>query len=273
MIENMVETDSYWNHHNHHHFHADTEPAFVVRPGQSCCPDPEEECVCVTQDDVDYWNSLGEQVSAISSLTGIDPSVLSGLSNSAKLWNSNYDTVSANSAKWNNVSSVSSAFEQLSALSSLIESKNDKLYFDKSLSGNGTSANPYGIQNYDYYYRTFTKMVNLLFPDDHKPSETTLFRYDDKGNIVPNFVSITGKTEVDLPVIDNKIKENETDIKKLSSSDKKQEKQIEYLNDVVKNLQKGSGSTEIVKEIAETYDPETIKKLSGENTIYVSYDM
>ena len=182
--------DSHW----HHHIHPDTEPAFVVRPGASCCPEPTEECVCVTEEDVDMWNK-------ISALSGISDSALSNLSafdkfaTSAEKWNSNYNTVSSNSADWNetvykinelsgiidssayweNVADVvtnNSSFwdkaynsipaiinntNDISALSSKFE-KNIKTSYDSSLSGDGTPNSPKGVK----FYNEYVSLINQL---------------------------------------------------------------------------------------------------------------
>lgn len=176
----------------HHRPHSDLEVAAVPMPGHDCCPEPQEECVCVTSGDVALWN----EISALSGLSGIDWDTLyniSGLSASANLWNSNYTTVRTNSAAWSNKLDSSaleenSAFWQgasetvrdnsakwNSACSSIPQiytnktnieklsadfAKQVKIYFDKTtIEGDGTYNSPYTVKD----YTTYKEVVNTIY--------------------------------------------------------------------------------------------------------------
>lgn len=135
----------------------DTEPASVGPWG--CCPPPHpDDCVCVTQQDIDNWNNI----SAVSALSGIDLSPLSSISGmdlpySATLWNSCYDTVYENSAMWNEISGLPELSGYVSAFSAWTVDKIDELsahenrvfvdydYYPYSLEGNGTAESPVGL--------------------------------------------------------------------------------------------------------------------------------
>lgn len=176
----------------HHRPHSDLEVAAVPMPGHDCCPEPQEECVCVTSGDVALWN----EISALSGLSGIDWDTLyniSGLSASANLWNSNYTTVRTNSAAWSNKLDSSaleenSAFWQgaseivrdnsakwNSACSSIPQiytnktnieklsadfARQVKIYFDKTtIEGDGTYNSPYTVKD----YTTYKEVVNTIY--------------------------------------------------------------------------------------------------------------
>lgn len=135
----------------------DTEPASVGPWG--CCPPPHpDDCVCVTQQDIDNWNNI----SAVSALSGIDLSPLSSISGmdlpySATLWNSCYDTVYENSAMWNGISGLPELSGYVSAFSAWTVDKIDELsahenrvfvdydHWPYSLEGNGTAESPVGL--------------------------------------------------------------------------------------------------------------------------------
>lgn len=138
----------------------DTEPASVGPWG--CCPPPHpDDCVCVTQQDIDNWNNI----SAVSALSGIDLSPLSSISGmdlpySATLWNSCYDTVYENSAMWNEISGLPELSGYVSAFSAWTVDKIDELsahqntvivdrdFYPYCLDGNGTSAWPVGLSSH-----------------------------------------------------------------------------------------------------------------------------
>ena len=135
----------------------DTEPASVGPWG--CCPPPHpDDCVCVTQQDIDNWNNI----SAVSALSGLDLSPLSSISGmdlpySATLWNSCYETVYENSAMWNCISGLPELSGYVSAFSAWTVDKIEELsahenrvfvdydYYPYSLEGNGTAESPVGL--------------------------------------------------------------------------------------------------------------------------------
>ena len=132
----------------------DTEPASVGPWG--CCPPPHpDDCVCVTQQDIDNWNNI----SAVSALSGLDLSPLSSISGmdlsySATLWNSNYETVYENSAMWNEISGLPELSGYVSAFSAWtidkieeLSAHENRVYVDQddrpySLEGDGSSEKP-----------------------------------------------------------------------------------------------------------------------------------
>lgn len=128
----------------------DTEFAWMGRPGQPCCPDDSSACLCITSADTSAWDSVYNTVSANSGTWGGD------LSKYSAAWQSTYYDVSANSASWNSaakldISLVSarweSAFNAYSACKALVESYSGqgKLYANEPLSGDGTTDNPFGL--------------------------------------------------------------------------------------------------------------------------------
>lgn len=175
-----------------HRTHSDLEVAAVPLPGHGCCGEPDEYCVCVTSGDVALWN----EISALSGLSGIDWDTLyniSGLSASANLWNSDYNTVRTNSAYWSNKLD-STAFEEISAFwqgaseivrdnsanwnsaySSIPQiytnktnieklsadfARQVKIYFDKTtIEGDGTYNSPYTVKD----YTTYKEVVNTIY--------------------------------------------------------------------------------------------------------------
>lgn len=130
----------------------DTEPAYSVAPWEGCC-DKEDDCVCVTQEEIDKWN---EGYSAAATLSGIDwdnISSYSAIEASADLWNDNYNTISSNSATWNNVSGLSSISANLSASANW-----DKTY--KTVSSNSARWN--SAVNYSGYINSNASAISAL---------------------------------------------------------------------------------------------------------------
>ncbi len=160
----------YMHYQRYPHIHGDLEPAFVVRPHEPCCPDEQEECVCVTSGDVERWNDAADMLSALSGVTPEDIEKIDEVLTSATLWNGTYETVSANSGNWNSAfnavtansatwnkasaipqitSAINDLASSLSALEDVTEGKQDKIYFDgKSIIGDGSTGSPYRV--YDW---------------------------------------------------------------------------------------------------------------------------
>lgn len=188
-----------WNfNRKKHHFHVDTEPAFIAMPGHECCDKPIQDCVCVTEEDVENWNK-------ISSLSGISDSALSGLSalesitesangwnntlhtvqvhsgdwnqsssissiseisSISSKWNNTYKTVSSNSSNWNsayyNIHNVLSNTSAISALSAQFELLG-KLHFSPDVfSGDGSENTPYNIKNYVENVELLNELCNEM---------------------------------------------------------------------------------------------------------------
>ena len=158
--------------HPHHRIHSDIEPAFVVRPGEECCPDDQPNCECVTSGDVERWNAIWEMMSAFSG-QNIDElasgySAFGDIAASADLWNETYNTVFENKEIWDLASAVPDLSARMDkaeqdikdlsaadeALSAELDKKQDKLYFDiydlsknpeGSFDGKGTEEDPIRI--------------------------------------------------------------------------------------------------------------------------------
>lgn len=130
----------------------DTEPAYSVAPWEGCC-DQDDGCACVSQEEIDKWN---EGYSAAATLSGIDwdnISSYSAIAASADLWNDNYNTISSNSATWNNVSGLSSISANLSASANW-----DKTY--KTVSSNSARWN--SAVNYSGYINSNASAISAL---------------------------------------------------------------------------------------------------------------
>ena len=158
--------------HPHHRIHSDIEPAFVMRPGEECCPEDNPNCECVTSGDVERWNTVWEMMSAFSG-QNIDElasgySAFGDIAASADLWNETYNTVFENKNIWDQASAVpdlSARIEKAEqdiqdlsasdkALSAELAKKSNKLYFDVwnlkdnpegSFDGDGSEQDPYRI--------------------------------------------------------------------------------------------------------------------------------
>ncbi len=162
---------------------SDLEPAFVVRPGEECCPGPQPECECVTSGDVMRWNHAAditeslteEQLSGLSSIPDVSELVAS-----ASAWNSNYDTVSANSADWeeirklssfsadtlNKFDEIDSAFTAVNENINAVEQKIPDYHFDTSgyypsMSGDGTVGAPFGVNGWQSYANVRTELNTI----------------------------------------------------------------------------------------------------------------
>lgn len=159
--------------HPHHRIPTDLEPAFVIGKDETCCPPTGDPCECVTSGDIEKWNFVYDNFSA---LADIDVSAInnfvddvSALNSSADSWNSAFETVSSNSANWNAVDDLKASAEdheeRISALESFsaetedkigqIDDALDSLHFDNditdpnhSISGDGSISSPFGVNNY-----------------------------------------------------------------------------------------------------------------------------
>lgn len=146
-------------HHDPHRpphslYYSDIEPAYE-RPAEcDCHTQRHDECICVRQDDVDYWNSAANAVSSLIE-EGIDMDAISDaakLAASANYWNTTYETVSANSAYWNEVSAASAdLYVASSLLASDIKELSAKKYYvdDDTITGDGSMARPWGVSYKD----------------------------------------------------------------------------------------------------------------------------
>lgn len=146
----------------------DTEPAANIEPW--CPPHPKDDCVCVTEDDVERWNA----VTAIGEVKGIDWDFMRSLTGmdiptSASYWNSCYETVYSNSAEWdkaknfdtleNNIESLEEEIVQMSA------SIDDKIGLRQVY----TDHTPYKVDGhiYPYYIEGTGVKENPLYLSEH----------------------------------------------------------------------------------------------------------
>ena len=159
--------------HPHHRIPTDLEPAFVIGKDESCCPPTGDPCECVTSGDIEKWNFVYDNFSALADIdvSAINDFVddVSALNSSADDWNSTFETVLSNSANWNTVDNLASAVEdheeRISDLEdfadntedrlSAIDIKLENLHFDNditnpdfSISGDGSESAPFGVNNY-----------------------------------------------------------------------------------------------------------------------------
>lgn len=171
-----------------HYPPTDLEPAFVVKPGEDCCPSGKDECVCVTSGDAARWDHAAD---ILDNLTEEEIDALSGISaftdvaESADLWNSCYDTVSANSADWSTIASLSgfsadvnnkfdeidTKFDAVDSAISAVDAKIPHYYFATSanvpqgdpwsITGDGTSGAPFGVRNWYTFANLSSYMQDL----------------------------------------------------------------------------------------------------------------
>lgn len=130
----------------------DTEPVWLNRPGQPCCPDEQDDCLCITSADTSAWDSVVSTVSANSGTWGGD------LNQYSAYWMSTYYDVDANSAKWNSAAELDltdlsarweQAYSAVSACRNLIDtySAQDKLYAKEPIVGDGTVESPFALKD------------------------------------------------------------------------------------------------------------------------------
>lgn len=181
---------------------SDLEPAFVVRPGEDCCPGPQPECECVTSGDVMRWNHAAditeslteEQIAGLSSIPDVSEIIAS-----ASAWNSCYDTVSANSADWeeirklssfsadtlNKFDEIESAFNDVHDELSAVEKKIPDYHFDvsgyePSMTGDGSIGAPYGVKDWQSYVNVRKELNDIYYhiikiPESDEKPERWLF--------------------------------------------------------------------------------------------------
>ena len=110
-----------WPHYRYWHHWNDSEPAALVPWNMPCCPPSADECVCVTYQDIDMWNTI----SAVSAFAQLDIGALSGLTALSGL----SEMVSAalivgdNYEMWSSAQYVPNIYEQLSAISAKVDQK------------------------------------------------------------------------------------------------------------------------------------------------------
>ena len=195
-----------------------------MAPWEGCC-DKDDDCVCVTPDDVAVWNSI----SSLSGLTAIDwenISSYSAIAASADLWNDDYLTTSANSANWNKVSGLNDLTNLLSSNSAYWDStyktvssnsanwnsavnysgninantsaisalsaafaKQIKIYFDpNTINGDGTTGAPYTVKNYEEFIALLNKAYSgykELYTEDGKQNWMSLTATTDSDGTNP----------------------------------------------------------------------------------------
>lgn len=283
----------YYPRHPHDRWWNDTEPAYSVAPWESCC-DKDDDCVCVTPDDVAVWNSI----SSLSGLTAIDwenISSYSAIAASADLWNDDYLTTSANSANWNKVSGLNDLTNLLSSNSANWDStyntvssnsanwnravnysgninantsaisalsaafaKQIKIYFDpNTINGDGTTGAPYTVKNYEEFIALLNKVYSgykELYTEDGKQNWISLSATTDSDGINPYLKTLFNAI--------NK-KDNDQDITLNNHGD--------LIQWILKNLNphKPDTGTDLMWIPMSATDKNTIKtKYTAANTIY-----
>lgn len=283
----------YYPRHPHDRWWNDTEPAYSVAPWESCC-DKDDDCVCVTPDDVAVWNSI----SSLSGLTAIDwenISSYSAIAASADLWNDDYLTTSANSANWNKVSGLNDLTNLLSSNSANWDStyntvssnsanwnravnysgninanssaisalsaafaKQIKIYFDpNTINGDGTTGAPYTVKNYEEFIALLNKVYSgykELYTEDGKQNWMSLSSTTDSDGINPYLKTLFNAI--------NK-KDNDQDITLNNHGD--------LIQWILKNLNphKPDTGTDLMWIPMSATDKNTIKtKYTAANTIY-----
>lgn len=110
-----------WPHYRHMHHWNDTEPAAVVPWHDECCPEPSDDCVCVTSGDVLMWN----KISGVSALADINIDGLSGLSALSGISEllPAVSAVNAYSAIWMSAEYVPDIYDDIAAMSAKIDTK------------------------------------------------------------------------------------------------------------------------------------------------------
>lgn len=110
-----------WPHYRYWHHWNDSEPAALVPWNTPCCPPSADECVCVTYQDIEMWNTI----SAVSAFAQFDIAGLSGLSALSGIsemlpaaW-----LVGEYSGTWMSAQYVPNIYDQLSAISAKVDQK------------------------------------------------------------------------------------------------------------------------------------------------------
>lgn len=110
-----------WPHYRHMHHWNDTEPAAVVPWPEECCPQPSDDCMCVTSGDIQMWNTI----SAVSAFAKIDVDGLSGLSALSGISKliPMAEAVDAYSGIWMSAGYVPNIYEDIYELSARVDTK------------------------------------------------------------------------------------------------------------------------------------------------------
>lgn len=110
-----------WPHYRYWHQWNDSEPAALVPWNAPCCPPSADECVCVTYQDINMWNTI----SAVSAFADLDFSGISGLTalsglsemlSAALIVGDNYEM-------WSSAQYIPNIYDQLSAISAVVNRK------------------------------------------------------------------------------------------------------------------------------------------------------
>ena len=147
-------------------WYSDVEPAYE-RPAECEChfPPIPNQCVCVTEEDAENWNGAYSAMSAISA--GLDIQAIASaaqLLTSANYWNGTHDTVSANSATWQQLPEVSSTLAEWAQSAIWIAStlSAHPVYTDDdTISGDGTIERPLGIPLFNRYDQLFEYLESI----------------------------------------------------------------------------------------------------------------
>lgn len=177
-------------HHKHWRPWNDTEPAANWEPW--CPPHPIDDCICVTQNDVERWNSVSA-ISEIKDLPWDDIKSLSGMAigTSADYWNSTYETLNTNSATWAKQTQVDNIEDEVKAnfdvVTSAIYDLSAKAW---NLSVDNKSDQPYvlcGNGKPDWPLRLSDHVIELLYYVEHGKVIDTKWQLDHEigASVVP----------------------------------------------------------------------------------------
>lgn len=204
-----------WPHHKHMHHWNDTEPAAVVPWYDDCCPEPSDDCVCVTENDINLWNTI----SAVSAFSAINIDNLSGLSALSGISEilPMVSAVNEYSAVWMSAEYIPDIYNDISAMSAKIDTKAplsgeylQKVYSDPEyFSGAGTIKS------------VLRPSVELAKTVDFVVSGTENFKYDlvNKKECEQVFKRLNEHTD-ELIKYNWKITTLEEDVAKLKSESK-----------------------------------------------------
>lgn len=111
-----------WPHYRYWHHWNDSEPAALVPWNTPCCPPSADECVCVTYQDINLWNSISA-VMGFTALNINDFSGLSALSGISEMLSAAW-VVGENWENWTSAASaVPDIYGKLSAISAQVAKK------------------------------------------------------------------------------------------------------------------------------------------------------
>lgn len=179
-----------------HHWN-DTECAVEIPPWEDCCGEG-DDCLCLTSADTSAWDDVVNTVATNSGAWGGGEPGPSP-ETSATLWNTSYEIVSSNSAKWEELYNNSAKWNEISAVSGSLKTVvTDNL----SILGNGTAANPIRINpasawNWNAGYKMASFLTSELYEiDGETPRWVDINGLDELNNKVSALTSAWQRNEI-----------------------------------------------------------------------------